>query len=46
VIQHARGGCSQLWLKSYEMKREAFAGSEIEICWLDESRKAPSTPKR
>jgi phage terminase large subunit-like protein len=36
VIKHTSGGYSQLWLKSYEMKREAFAGSEIEICWLDE----------
>ena len=36
VIKHVSGGYSQIFLKSYEMKREAFAGSEIEICWLDE----------
>ncbi|HEY7306271.1 MAG TPA: terminase family protein [Bryobacteraceae bacterium] len=36
VIKHASGGYSQIFLKSYEMKREGFAGAEIEICWMDE----------
>jgi phage terminase large subunit-like protein len=35
-VKHARGGTSQLTLKTYEQRREAFQGTEQDVIWLDE----------
>lgn len=35
-VTHASGGTSQLVLKSYDQKREAFQGTEQDVIWLDE----------
>lgn len=35
-VRHVAGGISQLDLKSYDQKREAFQGTEQQVIWLDE----------
>jgi phage terminase large subunit-like protein len=35
-VKHESGGISQLVLKSYDQKREAFQGTEQDVIWLDE----------
>ena len=35
-VKHASGGVSQLGLKSYDQRREAFQGTEQDVIWLDE----------
>jgi phage terminase large subunit-like protein len=35
-VKHAKGGSSQLTLKTYEQRREAFQGTEQDVIWLDE----------
>ena len=35
-VKHAKGGVSQLTLKTYEQRREAFQGTEQDLIWLDE----------
>ena len=35
-VHHAKGGLSQLTLKSYEQGRKKFQGTEIDVVWLDE----------
>lgn len=35
-VKHASGGISQCTLKSYDQKREAFQGTEMDVIWLDE----------
>ncbi len=35
-IEHVSGGVSQLLLKSYDQRREAFQGTEQDVIWLDE----------
>jgi phage terminase large subunit-like protein len=35
-VKHAKGGTSQLTLKTYEQRRESFQGTEQDIVWLDE----------
>lgn len=35
-VKHASGGTSQLILKSYDQRREAFQGTEQDVIWLDE----------
>lgn len=35
-VRHTSGGISQLVLKSYDQKREAFQGTEQDVIWLDE----------
>ena len=36
VKHHSRHGMSQLVLKSYDQRREAFQGTEQDVIWLDE----------
>lgn len=38
-VKHVSGGISQIVLKSYDQKREAFQGTEIDVIWLDEEPK-------
>jgi phage terminase large subunit-like protein len=35
-VKHVTGGRSTVTLKSYEMRRESFQGSEQDVIWLDE----------
>jgi len=35
-VKHKSGGISELALKSYDQKREAFQGTKKDIVWLDE----------
>lgn len=35
-VKHVSGDISQLVLKSYDQKREAFQGTEQDVIWLDE----------
>jgi phage terminase large subunit-like protein len=35
-VKHAGGGHSILWFKSYDQRREAFQGTEMDVIWLDE----------
>lgn len=35
-VKHASGGISQITLKSYDQRREAFQGTEKDFIWLDE----------
>lgn len=35
-VRHVSGGTSTLYLKSYDQKREAFQGNEMDGIWLDE----------
>lgn len=35
-VKHASGGVSQLILKTYDQRREAFQGTEQDVIWLDE----------
>lgn len=36
LIKHVSGGLSNLMFKSYEQKRIAFQGDDIDVIWLDE----------
>lgn len=36
TVKHKSGGTSQLILKSYDQRREAFQGTEQDVIWLDE----------
>ena len=36
LVKHTSGGLSTLMFKSYEQKRIAFQGDDIDIIWLDE----------
>lgn len=36
TVKHASGGVSRLVLKSYDQRREAFQGTEVDVIWLDE----------
>lgn len=36
TVKHVSGGVSQLILKSYDQRREAFQGTEQDLIWLDE----------
>lgn len=36
MIQHASGGESELWLRSYVQGRELFQGFELDLFWPDE----------
>ncbi|WP_315128099.1 terminase large subunit domain-containing protein [Comamonas antarctica] len=36
MIQHASGGESELWMRSYVQGREIFQGFELDIFWADE----------
>lgn len=36
TVKHASGGNSQIILKSYDQRREAFQGTEQDLIWLDE----------
>ena len=35
-VKHAKGGASQLVLKTYDQRRESFQGTEQDVIWLDE----------
>lgn len=35
-VKHVSGGFSQVELKSYDQRREAFQGTEQDVIWLDE----------
>lgn len=35
-VKHISGGFSQVTLKSYDQRREAFQGTEQDVIWLDE----------
>jgi len=35
-VKHVSGGTSELILKSYDQGREAFQGTNRDLCWLDE----------
>jgi phage terminase large subunit-like protein len=35
-VKHVSGGHSMLWFKSYDQRREAFQGMELDVVWLDE----------
>ena len=35
-VKHKSGGISQIVLKSYDQRREAFQGTKIDLIWLDE----------
>jgi phage terminase large subunit-like protein len=35
-VKHASGGVSEISLKSYDQRREAFQGTEKDLIWLDE----------
>lgn len=35
-VTHAKGGTSQLVLKTYDQRRESFQGTEQDVIWLDE----------
>lgn len=35
-VKHISGGISQVALKSYDQRREAFQGTEKDVIWLDE----------
>jgi phage terminase large subunit-like protein len=35
-VQHVAGGVSTLFLKSYDQRRQAFQGDEMDYVWLDE----------
>jgi phage terminase large subunit-like protein len=35
-VKHKSGGISELTLKSYDQKREAFQGTKKDVIWLDE----------
>jgi phage terminase large subunit-like protein len=35
-VKHITGGTSILWFKSYDQRREAFQGMEMDVIWLDE----------
>lgn len=35
-VRHVSGGLSQVVLKSYDQRREAFQGTEQDVIWLDE----------
>lgn len=36
TVKHSSGGISQVGLKSYDQRREAFQGTEKDVIWLDE----------
>ena len=36
AVKHISGGVSELVLKSYDQRREAFQGTERDVIWLDE----------
>ena len=35
-VRHVSGGVSSMVFKSYDQRREAFQGSDLDIIWLDE----------
>lgn len=35
-VRHSSGGTTVIYLKSYDQRREAFQGTEIDFIWLDE----------